>query len=531
MAIYVCKDNGEFITDGRQSGNDWKSFTKTTLGKYLINHTVQEIWKSPDVFGFPPDLKDEGEDLHGNSDTVFKDSGHARNVVGFLSDGENELRFVSRFANTDIEDINHGDAFINYIMHRVFRLNLSKAYKTSSDCSRPLFEISVAAFPDDLNQALRQGPYRQRVRKECNGSKPRGAINIDKQIKFNAGKSNLIAYNTRDREEDNPVMQLIRHTVEYLKTNGQLNIWNLDSQLIQNVAKIENCTPSYNPWKRDDILRYNRTHPVTGMQYSAYWNLQQLCISILNKRKVGFAGKDRKVFGSLIDVAWLWEEYLSLLIENDFHHTRNKLRDKKKAANASSQLFICPVNPWKKKSSIPNQAVGEHYPDFISCGNMAGVSSGKCAIADAKYKDGISGSRDYQQILSYMLRYETANGIFIAPMLKLPSCKDRLFAKDDIMQALNDKDWMPGVEWFKVLRGSTFDGKAYENNEITQDENSVFIIHFRIPVYDETNKTSEQAWDAYVSNMKRSEFYFTRRMHWFCKHGGTPCVYQPYREG
>ena len=49
--------------------------------------------------------------------------------------------------------------------------------------------------------------------------------------------------------------------------------------------------------------------------FQDYHKLQQLCLMILNKRKHTVGNKKSKVFGILIDIAWLWEEYLNTLLK------------------------------------------------------------------------------------------------------------------------------------------------------------------------------------------------------------------------
>jgi 5-methylcytosine-specific restriction endonuclease McrBC regulatory subunit McrC len=97
-----------------------------------------------------------------------------------------------------------------------------------------------------------------------------------------------------------------------------------------------------------------------------------------------------EIYGILFDGAWLWEEYISSLICEKFHHPMNK------GHKGAQRLF--------------DGNKGLIYPDFISKAQENRV------IADAKYKpnDNI-GNRDYLQVLAYMFRFDTKTGYYLYP--------------------------------------------------------------------------------------------------------------------
>lgn len=98
----------------------------------------------------------------------------------------------------------------------------------------------------------------------------------------------------------------------------------------------------------------------------------------------------QKVHGIIIDIAWLWEEYLNLMIKEHFYHPQNKL-------GAMAHYYFQSGN-------------GKIYPDFI------GRDVTNRVIADAKYKPEKNiKSSDYSQILSYMFRFDSKLAYLLHP--------------------------------------------------------------------------------------------------------------------
>lgn len=48
---------------------------------------------------------------------------------------------------------------------------------------------------------------------------------------------------------------------------------------------------------------------------------------ILTGQKHGLNSKENKVKGILFDASWLWEEYVNLLLGDDFKHPQNKVKE------------------------------------------------------------------------------------------------------------------------------------------------------------------------------------------------------------
>lgn len=111
---------------------------------------------------------------------------------------------------------------------------------------------------------------------------------------------------------------------------------------------------------------------------------------ILQHQKHQISSGIHQIHGILFDGAWIWEEYINLLIGSDFYHPRNKGR------KGAQRLF--------------DGNIGLIYPDFIS------RKTDNRIIPDAKYKpSGNIKSSDYQQLLAYMFRFDAKKGLFIYP--------------------------------------------------------------------------------------------------------------------
>ena len=121
-------------------------------------------------------------------------------------------------------------------------------------------------------------------------------------------------------------MQLIRHTIEYMKNQKSIGRGVLDNLSIsrENVAEIVRVTPSYKLAARAKIIRLNQTKPLRHAYFREYRKLQELCLMILNREEHGLGYQEQKIHGILFDVAWLWEEYVHTLLPKEFIHPRNK---------------------------------------------------------------------------------------------------------------------------------------------------------------------------------------------------------------
>ena len=260
--------------------------------------------------------------------------------------------------------------------------------KSNADQNNRLFNFLLFLFPYYLKTAMRKGLFKRYVRNRYNDENVKGSIDIARHIEKNTPFIGNVAYSQREFSYDNHLMELVRHTIEFIKQKPYGN--NLLIRVKDEVQLVIQATQDYEPFDRQKIVCVNKKNTVRHAYFREYLALQRLCLLILQQQKHQIGSGSRQIYGILFDGAWLWEEYVSSLIEDAFHHPMNKGR------TGAQRLF--------------GGNVGLIYPDFISRDNE------KRIIADAKYKpiDNI-GNKDYLQILAYMFRFDAKAGYYLYP--------------------------------------------------------------------------------------------------------------------
>lgn len=308
------------------------------------------------------------------------------NLMGYVQVEDEQLVIASRFSPLET------DYFLHYMLAKVFDIpNLLDLAVDGGDGEKT-YDLASFLFPRFLKDSLRKGIYKSYQTVERNDSNMRGGLDLARHIRLNVPFTGQIAYRQREFTFDNPVTQLIRHTIEEIKVRPQLSTV-LDAAS-EEVSRVVEVTPSYSRADRNRVVYHAERFPVRHAYFHEYSLLQRVCLFILRQVKHGLEGSSLKVHGILFDGAWLWEEYLGTLIGDYFIHPQNK------TGVGKEHLF-----------SKPNGILlGLIYPDFI------GKNLKKSIVADAKYKPQQNiNSLDFQQILSYMFRFEASRGYFFYP--------------------------------------------------------------------------------------------------------------------
>ena len=290
------------------------------LSNLLLDRTLESLSQDERVFIFPNDLKNS-PDL-GKDQKIFETVNQkikTGNVIGFLGCGQERLTISSRFSDES------NDYFLHYLLQKVFHINLTSLDVALSSEDK-LYQLLMYLFPKYLQAAIRKGLYKEYHRFSYNDSHVKGVIDVRNHLKKNLPFTGNIAYTTREFTYDNPLMQLVRHTIEYIKNQKSIGQGVLDNLLTsrENVAEIVRVTPSYKLADRAKIIRRNQSKLLRHAYFHEYRKLQELCLMILNQEKHGLGYQDQKIHGILFDVAWLWEEYVHTLLPKDFIHPRNK---------------------------------------------------------------------------------------------------------------------------------------------------------------------------------------------------------------
>lgn len=353
------------------------------LSQALLDRTLDNLSIEDSIFIFPNDLThtpdlDKDQKIFETVNQEIKTG----NVIGFLGCNQERLTISSRFSDES------NDHFLHYLLQKVLHINLTSLDVALSHEDK-LYQLLMYLFPKYLQAALRKGLYKEYQRFFHNDSHVKGVLDVGNHLKKNVPFMGNIAYTTREFTYDNPLMQLIRHTIEYIKIQKSFGAL-LDSNR-ENMAEIVRVTPSYKLADRAKIIRMNKTKPIRHAYFREYRKLQELCLMILNREKHGLGYQDQKIHGILFDVAWLWEEYIYTLLPKDFIHPRNK--DKTDGISVFS-------NRERKV-----------FPDFYH--------KELKIVLDAKYKEleftekGINREDLFQLIsYSYILKAEKAGLIF-----------------------------------------------------------------------------------------------------------------------
>ena len=353
------------------------------LSQALLDRTLDNLSREDSIFIFPNDLINS-PDLDRDQkifETVNQEI-KTGNVIGFLGYGQERLTISSRFSDES------NDHFLHYLLQKILNINLTSLDIGLSQEDK-LYQLLIYLFPKYLQAALRKGLYKEYQRFFHNDSHVKGVLDVGMHLKKNVPFMGSIAYTTREFTYDNPLMQLIRHTIEYIKNQKGFGVL-LDSNR-ENMTEITRVTSSYKLADRAKIIRMNKIKPIRHAYFREYRKLQELCLMILSREKHGLGPQAQKVHGILFDVAWLWEEYVYTLLPKGFIHPRNK----------------------EKKGGILIFSGGERkvYPDFYD--------RERKIVLDAKYKKlefterGINREDLFQLIsYSYILEAEKAGLIF-----------------------------------------------------------------------------------------------------------------------
>ena len=256
-------------------------------------------------------------------------------------------------------------------MQKVVAINLFDIKHTTDN--QQVFDFLLYLFPYFLKKALSQGLFKKYRRFEHNDANIRGPINISRHIRENIPFRGTVAYTTREHSYDNEITQLVRHTIEYIrsKPSGAV-VLNNDWETKECVSQIVLATQTYNARERNKVINQN-LRPIRHPYYSAYTSLQRLCLQILRHESIKYGQAKDKVYGILFDGAWLWEEYLNAVFEG-YHlsitHAKNKTGAKNKTHKNGIQIYA---------------GSGYYYPDFYrqTAGDKEGNNS---FVLDAKYK-------------------------------------------------------------------------------------------------------------------------------------------------
>jgi 5-methylcytosine-specific restriction endonuclease McrBC regulatory subunit McrC len=371
------KDNSE---KAKTEFSGIKALTQKIADKPLLQLEKEGVFVFPELLKDAEDITKEQMILRSEGDNYS-----TGNVMGFIGCGDERLTIASRFCGDD------EDYFLQYMLGRVFEFPNIVDLETDASQENTLFNFLLLLFPHYLKTAMRKGLFKEYIQHKYNDSNVKGTIDIPRHIRENPIFVGKIAYNQREFSYDNNLMELVRHTIEFIKTKRYGNV--ILTRVRDEVNAVVAVTERYELHNRQKVIDANKKKAVRHAYYREYSSLQRLCLLILRhqKHQIGFGS--RQIYGILFDGAWLWEEYVNSLITEKFYHPRNK------AGEGAQRLF-----------DRDDSKIGLIYPDFIS------HNAENRIIADAKYKPLSNiGRHDYLQILAYMFRFDSKRGYYLYP--------------------------------------------------------------------------------------------------------------------
>lgn len=432
MKLLKIKDNSGYKKD---IFSELSSLTGKIADKTLDQLEYEGVFVFPDTVNDAEDLSREQMILQSVNDTY-----RSGNVMGFVGCGNERLIIESRFTGKG------EDFFFQYLLDKV--LDFPSIVDLDSDANQDnrLFNFLLFLFPYYLKTAMRKGIYKRYISRNYNNENVRGSIDVKRHIIKNTPFTGRVAYSQREFSYDNSLMELVRHTIEFIKRKPYGN--KLLVKVKDEVKLVVDATTGYEYFDRQKVVEQNKKNIVRHAYFREYLALQRLCLLIIQHRKHQIGLGSKQVYGVLFDGAWLWEEYINLLIKDVFFHPMNK------SGKGAQKLF--------------NKNVGLIYPDFISKDNETRV------IADAKYKpiDNI-GNRDYLQVLAYMFRFNAKKGYYLYPEV------------DDIVDH---------ILWLNS--GSTYEKDVTPRNDIC-------VIKYGLKI-----RTEATSYDEFVKSIKISEKEF-----------------------
>lgn len=415
------------------------------LTSRVSDKTLEQLEREG-VFVFPEAVED-AEDLARDQMILQRvnETYRSGNVMGFLGYGDERLIIASRFCGKG------EDFFFQYLLERVLDFPNIVNLETDANQNNRFFNFLLFLFPYYLKTAMRKGLFKKFVRTRYNDGNVKGTIEIARHIEQNTPFTGNVAYSQREFSYDNQLMELVRHTIEFIKRKPYGN--NLLLRVKDEVKLVIEATPGYELYDRQKVVEANKKNAIRHAYFREYLALQRLCLLILRHQKHQIGTGSRQIYGILFDGAWLWEEYINSLIDDLFYHPMNK------GGKSAQRLFA--------------GNIGLIYPDFISRDSQNRI------IADAKYKpiENI-GNKDYLQVLAYMFRFDAKKGYYLYP---------EATGRDGMRLWLN--------------KGSTYEANVSPREEICMIKHGL-----RIPA-------DAESYETFAKNMKANENAFRQEFY------------------
>ena len=356
---------------------------------------IKALKDHPNLLVFPHSFTEYDEGFGEGCICTFDDEErkvHTNNILGFVGKNRTQLTIRSRFTKDENSETEE-DYFLHYMLQKVFGVHIFDMKHTTS--KEKVFDFSLYLFPYFLKKALRQGVYREYQTRHYNDANVKGTIDVSRHIRTNIPFAGNIAYRTREYLYDNDTTQLIRHTIEHIRCHKMGgNILSCDAETKDCISRITQVTEGYEKNLRQSVINKN-LKPVRHSLYTEYEPLRKLCLQILRHEHLKYGQKKDEVYGVLFDGAWLWEEYLGVVLKESFTHYYKSKGRKWKLFDTGQQIV----------------------PDYISK-DFSVVADAKYIPLDKKnsYRNEDNATAIYYKTITYMYRWNTKIGLLLHPI-------------------------------------------------------------------------------------------------------------------
>ena len=372
-----------------------------TLAKYSDKPLLKLSKMIPGLLIFPDRIGQFGDRTEG--DYLFKIENDNRiragKVAGFFGTGDIQIQIRSQF-----DEDTPAQYFFRHMIRDVLNIYLLDLPTGSSPKDNR--NLLIYLFPCFLKRALAQGVFRTYRTLDRNDDHLRGAIDILRHLRLNLPFRGKIAYRTREHSGNNPLIHLIRHTIEALRTDPRGSmLLQTDESIRMAVRTIVKLTPDFNKKNLPKVIAKN-LRPVCHPYYTEFASLQNICMKILLHKNNTCGQSANMLDGIVFRPDWLWQEYLAKVLDkaaDKFQHGED---------NSPDPLKSIPLYRDKSRTITP---------DFFSSN----------IVMDAKYKTGVDIGRkgiptapsvnrdDRNQLITYLHVRKADAGFLIYPCNKV----------------------------------------------------------------------------------------------------------------
>lgn len=319
---------------------------------------------------------------------------YTNNMLGFVGKGDTDVFIHSRFSN------GNDDYFLHYMLMRIAGMSVfdfdSGVTQTKDNVGNLLFYL----FPAMLQRALSRGILKSYVNRSYNNVSIKGKIDLPRHIRYNKPTTGRIAYTVREYSKDNIIMQLIRHTIEFLLKDSMGRILLTNNQETKRaIRQVVELTPSYNSNEVRKVIEQNRKTPIHPL-YAEYRPLQRLCMAILEYKKVTYDRSTKKIHGLLFDGAWLWEEYVGKIVYELMEH--------RKRGDSKGVIHLFQDEQGSFQRIIPDY-IGKGECNIVGDAKYVMLQDKRCLYAE-------QASTIYYKTIMYMYRFNATKGVLFYPM-------------------------------------------------------------------------------------------------------------------